>query len=71
MSAPAAGDGVVTDSPAIVDDSGWDHPPPRGTVKLRCNECSLWFSSRGSETCPICEADPVKRKFRFVRKPVS
>ncbi len=52
----------------LIDDSGWHHPPPPGTVKMTCDQCTLWFSSRGGlTTCPICIADPEKRKRRFLR----
>jgi hypothetical protein len=60
-------DGAIRE--ADVDTSGWDHPPPPGTVKMTCDQCTLWFSSRGNSTCPICVADPEKkRKRRYLQK---
>ncbi len=47
---------LETEAKRIEDEGDWGHPPPAGTVKLRCIDCGLWFSSReGRVTCPICK----------------
>lgn len=45
------------------DNSGWNHPPPTGATKLKCDRCAMWFSSWGGlTTCPICVSDPRPRR---------